>query len=87
MGDRLWVVYHNMPECMGPAFFTRRRLHGGDVVRAADVVLLDGSAPKAGDVVFCGSCGNMLEVSELEPTDETTHVIAITSSCEKEDAE
>lgn len=50
-----WVIVHL--DCGQPAFRMRRRPRRGDVLRVADIELLDGSEPVPNSWVPCGTCG------------------------------
>lgn len=42
--------------CGKTAFYFRRKLHKGNVVRASNVVLLNGEQPNPTETIICGSC-------------------------------
>jgi hypothetical protein len=49
--------------CGQIAFYLTRKVEIGDCVIAGDVVYLDGTIGKDGEVMMCSSCNNPIEVS------------------------
>lgn len=64
-----WMLRHKA--CNGVAFYhtAHNRPLPNSTIFADDVVFPDGSAPKAGDDIKCGSCKAPLEPWELIPDD------------------
>jgi hypothetical protein len=57
-------VYHK--KCQGIAFYTTRRWKVGDPLKASEAILSFGERPKAGDMIFCGSCGEKISFFNTE---------------------
>lgn len=59
-------VIHN--ECGKTAFYFRERLVEGEVIRASNVVYLDGSEASPCDAIVCGSCGDLISLAPYSVT-------------------
>lgn len=57
--------------CQGIAFYLTRPLRFGDTLQPQNVILLDGTRPKMGDYVICGTCKRHVNIHELEQITET----------------
>ena len=65
-------ILHN--KCGGTAFYFREKLNPGDILKASNVVWINGEPAKSGEPIVCGSCGEQLslrggELSQLHWTD------------------
>lgn len=48
-------------DCGKVAFYFRKRVNQGEMIRASNVVNIDGTQAQAGDRIICGSCGSLLD--------------------------
>ena len=58
MADGRFPVYHSKgtKPCGKVAFYTTKRWKKGEVMKAAEGILIDGSAPSAKSPIICGGC-------------------------------
>jgi len=57
------IVHKGAKGCMNVALYLIREVKKGDVVKAEDILLLNGKTPNTGDIVICGSCGKNISLS------------------------
>lgn len=55
-----YPIIHNV--CGKLAFYALKDWRLGGVIRAADAVKLDGSTPRSGSEMKCGSCGQFIQL-------------------------
>jgi hypothetical protein len=62
--DTAITVYH-ITGCGDIAFGITRIPSRDEVINPNDIVLPDGSIPKGGDRIICGSCGKALDLGDI----------------------
>jgi len=65
-----WRLFHSYG-CQGVVFYSKVKPKSGDQLQASDVVRIDGTAPKPGSEVFCGSCGGNVNIGSINANEST----------------
>lgn len=53
----IYIYLYRCPHCHGPAFYLKEKPNPGDPILSDDVIKNDGTKPKMGERIICGSCG------------------------------
>jgi len=63
------VLFHSRGDepCQGVAFTYNGPIETGETALAKNVVMPDGSTPIDGDDIRCGSCGKLVDLSDVAP--------------------
>jgi hypothetical protein len=67
MTDQRFPVYHSkgLKACKKIAFYTTKRWKKGELMKSAEGILIDGSAPAGKSPILCGSCRRRLAPTHL----------------------
>ncbi len=57
-------------QCGKVAFFFKKKVYPGNLIKASNTINLDGDHPNEGEPILCGHCGNRFILGDEEAAQE-----------------